>query len=36
MNNPFTRGSAAALVLALGVAVFATPAIGATDVTDIG
>jgi outer membrane protein len=36
MNNPFMRGRAAALAFALGVAVLATPAIGATDVVDIG
>jgi outer membrane protein len=36
MKTPFTRGRAAALAFALGVAVVATPAIGATDVTDIG
>ena len=36
MNNPFTRGRAAALAFALGAAILATPAIGATDVTDIG
>lgn len=36
MKTPFTRGRAAALAFALGVAVLATPAIGATDVTDIG
>jgi len=36
MNNPFRRGRAAALAFALGVAILATPAIGATDVTDIG
>lgn len=36
MNNPFTRGRAAALAFALGAAILAVPAIGATDVTDIG
>jgi outer membrane protein len=36
MNHPFTRGRAAALAFALGAAILATPAIGATDVTDIG
>jgi outer membrane protein len=36
MSNPFWRGRAAALAFALGVAILATPAIGATDVTDIG
>ncbi len=36
MNVRFTRGRAAALAFALGVAILATPAIGATDVTDIG
>ena len=36
MKNPITRGRAAALAFALVAAVLATPAIGATDVTDIG
>ncbi|GAC1659077.1 MAG: hypothetical protein NVS4B13_03090 [Candidatus Elarobacter sp.] len=36
MNNPLTRGRAAALAFALGAAMLATPAIGASDVTDIG
>jgi outer membrane protein len=36
MKNPFTRGRAAALAFALGVAIVGAPAIGATDVTDIG
>jgi outer membrane protein len=36
MNNPITRGRAAALAFALGAAILATPAIGATDVVDIG
>jgi outer membrane protein len=36
MNQAFTRGRAAALAFALGAAIVATPAIGATDVTDIG
>lgn len=36
MKNPFSRGRAAALAFALGAAVLAVPAIGATDVTDIG
>jgi outer membrane protein len=36
MNNPITRGRAVALAFALGAAILATPAIGATDVTDIG
>jgi outer membrane protein len=36
MNNPFTRGRAAALAFALGAAIVAAPATGATDVTDIG
>ena len=36
MNNPFKRGRAAAVVFALCAAVLATPAIGATDVIDIG
>jgi outer membrane protein len=36
MNHPFTRGRAAALAFALGAAILATPATGATDVTDIG
>ena len=36
MNNPFTRGRTAALAFALGAAILAVPAIGATDVTDIG
>jgi outer membrane protein len=36
MRNTLTRGRAAALVFALFAAVLATPAIGATDLTDIG
>jgi len=36
MKNPLTRGRAAALAFALVAGVLATPAIGATDVTDIG
>jgi outer membrane protein len=36
VNNPFKRGRTAALAFALGAAILATPAIGATDVTDIG
>ena len=36
MNRTFTRGRAAALAFALVAAILATPAIGATDVTDIG
>ena len=36
MNHLFTRGRAAALAFALGAAIVATPAIGATDVIDIG
>lgn len=36
MTNPFTRGRSAALAFALAAAVLATPAIGATDITDIG
>ena len=36
MNTLLTRGRAAALAFALGAAIVATPAIGATDVTDIG
>ncbi len=36
MNQPFTRGRRAALAFALGAALFAAPAVGATDVTDIG
>jgi outer membrane protein len=36
MNQLLTRGRAAALAFALGAAILATPAIGATDVTDIG
>jgi len=36
MMNMFTRGRTAALAFALCAAVLATPAIGATDVTDIG
>ncbi len=36
MNTLFTRGRAAALAFALGAALVAVPAIGATDVTDIG
>ena len=36
MINPAMRGRAAALAFALGAAILATPAIGATDVTDIG
>ena len=36
MNHPFTRGRLAALAFALSAAVLATPAIGASDVTDIG
>lgn len=36
MNNPFTRGRAAALAFALGAAILAVPAVGATDITDIG
>ena len=36
MNQPFTRGRLAALAFALGAAILATPAIGASDVTDIG
>ncbi|MBV8579126.1 MAG: OmpH family outer membrane protein [Candidatus Eremiobacteraeota bacterium] len=36
MQNPFTRGRSAALAFALGAALVAAPAIGATDVTDIG
>ncbi|HEV3088916.1 MAG TPA: OmpH family outer membrane protein [Candidatus Elarobacter sp.] len=36
MNNPITRGRAAALAFALVAGILATPAIGATDVTDIG
>jgi outer membrane protein len=36
VNTLFTRGRAAALAFALGAALVAVPAIGATDVTDIG
>lgn len=36
MHLHFTRGRAAALLFALAAAVLATPAIGATDITDIG
>jgi outer membrane protein len=36
MNRSFTRGRGAALAFALGIALLATPAIGATDVVDIG
>jgi outer membrane protein len=36
MENLITRGRLAALAFALGAAVLATPAVGATDVTDIG
>jgi outer membrane protein len=36
MHTSFTRGRAAALAFALGAAILATPAIGATDLTDIG
>jgi outer membrane protein len=36
MNMLTTRGRSAALTFALGAAILATPAIGATDVTDIG
>ena len=36
MTHAFTRGRAAALAFILGAAVLATPATGATDVTDIG
>jgi outer membrane protein len=36
MNHPFMRGKIAALAFALGAAILATPAIGATDVVDIG
>jgi outer membrane protein len=36
MNRPITLGRAAALAFALGAAILATPAVGATDVTDIG
>jgi outer membrane protein len=36
MHQAFTRGRAAALAFALCAAIVATPAIGATDVTDIG
>lgn len=36
MNHPFTRGRTAALACALGAALVAAPAIGATDVADIG
>jgi outer membrane protein len=36
MKNPITRGRAAALAFALVAGILATPAIGATDVTDIG
>jgi outer membrane protein len=36
MNQLFARGRAVALAFALGAAILATPAIGATDVTDIG
>jgi len=36
MNHRTVRGRRAALVLALGTAFIATPAIGATDITDIG
>ncbi len=36
MSRLALRGRAAALAFALGAAIFATPAIGATDVTDIG
>ncbi len=36
MNHPFTRGRVAALAVAFGLAVCAMPAVGATDVTDIG
>ena len=36
MQNPFVRRRVGALAFALGMAILATPAIGATDVTDIG
>lgn len=36
MNLPVARGRLAALAFAAGVAFFATPAVGGTDVTDIG
>ncbi len=36
MTKPITRGRGAALAFALGAAVLATPAVGATDVTTIG
>jgi outer membrane protein len=36
VNTPFSRGRAAALAFALGLAIVAVPAIGATDITDIG
>ncbi|GAC1577018.1 MAG: hypothetical protein NVS3B7_10170 [Candidatus Elarobacter sp.] len=36
MNHRLTRGRIAALAFALGTAILALPAIGATDVTDIG
>jgi hypothetical protein len=36
MLTSFSRGRGAALVFALAAAVLATPAIGATDLTDIG
>jgi outer membrane protein len=36
MIHPISRGRAAALAFAIGAAILATPAIGATDLTDIG
>ena len=36
MNQLLTRGRVAALAFAFGAAIFAVPAVGATDVTDIG
>lgn len=36
MKHPFTRGRVAALAFAFGVAILAVPAIGATDIIDIG
>lgn len=36
MIHPLSRGRTAAFAFAIGAAIFATPAIGATDLTDIG